>query len=198
MPAVSAPLAWRPEHPLRLAASVGHRLLPLPSRRLPRRALRAFWEPKRALGCMGIGGVSMSRRLIALLILTVTVLTACGRVQSTRPASAGYLLFLEEGFTNGGQQITVRDSGTGKIQRQLPIGTAAPDWSRYYTVTPLSGSASLTAIDPGSGRTLAQTTIPAGYALPNFSYAGTSAGLSPNGQWLALTSQGKHADSGLV
>src|SRR5438094_323867 len=147
---------------------------------------------------MGIGGVSMSRRLIALLILTVTVLTACGRVQSTKPAAAGYLLFLEEGFTNGGQQITVRDSGTGKIQRQLPIGTAAPDWSRYYTVTPLSGSARLTAIDPGSGRTLAQTTIPAGYALPNFSYAGTSAGLSPNGQWLALTSQGKHADSGLV
>ena len=140
----------------------------------------------------------MSRRLIALLILTVTVLTACGRVQSTKPAAAGYLLFLEEGFTNGGQQITVRDSGTGKIQRQLPIGTAAPDWSRYYTVTPLSGSARLTAIDPGSGQTLAQTTIPAGYALPNFGYAGTSAGLSPNGQWLALTSQGKHAGSGLV
>src|SRR5437870_1919738 len=147
---------------------------------------------------MGIGGASMSRRLIALLILTVTVLTACGRVQSTKPAAAGYLLFLEEGFTNGGQQITVRDSGTGKIQRQLPIGTAAPDWSRYYTVTPLSGSARLTAIDPGSGRTLAQTMIPAGYALPNFGYAGTSAGVSPNGQWLALTSQGKHAGNGLV
>ena len=140
----------------------------------------------------------MSRRLIALLILTVTVLTACGRVQSTRPASAGYLLFLEEGYSNGGQQITVRDSATGNIARQLPIGTAAPDWSRYYTVTQLSGSARLSAIDPGSGRTLAQTTIPAGYALPDFGYAGTSSGLSPNGQWLVLTSQGKHAGSGVV
>ena len=140
----------------------------------------------------------MSRRLIALLILTVTVLTACGRVQSTRPASAGYLLFLEEGYSDGGQQVTVRDSATGNIARQLPIGTAASDWSRYYTVTQLSGSARLSAIDPASGRTLAQTTIPAGYTLPDFGYAGTSAGLSPNGQWLALTSQGKHAGGGVV
>src|SRR2546428_1348153 len=156
------------------------------------------WEPKPARACMGIGGVSMSRRLIALLILTVTVLTACGRVQSTRPASAGYLLFLEEGFSNGAQQVTVRDSATGNITSRLPIGTAAPDWSRYYTVTQLSGSARLAAIDPASGRTLAQTTIPAGYTLPDFGYAGTSAGLSPNGQWLALTSQGKRAGSGVV
>src|SRR5437870_13495994 len=104
---------------------------------------------------MGIGGASMSRRLIALLILTVTVLTACGRVQSTKPAAAGYLLFIEEGYTSGGQQITVRDSGTGRIERQLPIGTAAPDWPRYYTVTQLGGSARLSAIDPASGHTLA-------------------------------------------
>ena len=121
----------------------------------------------------------MSRRLIALLILTVTILTACGRVQSIRPASAGYLLFLEEGYSNGAQQVTVRDSATGNVARRLPIGTAALDWSRYYTVTQLSGSARLAAIDPASGRTLAQTTIPAGYTLPDFGYAGTSAGLSP-------------------
>jgi len=140
----------------------------------------------------------MSRRLIALLILTVTILTACGRVQSIRPASAGYLLFLEEGYSNGAQQVTVRDSATGNVARRLPIGTAAPDWSRYYTVTQLSGSARLAAIDPASGRTLAQTTIPAGYTLPDFGYAGTSAGLSPNGQWLALTSQSKRAGGGVV
>jgi len=62
----------------------------------------------------------MSRRLIAFLILSIIVLTACGRVQSTKPAAAGYLLFIEEGYTSGGQQITVRDSGTGRIERQLP------------------------------------------------------------------------------
>src|SRR5206468_5714376 len=85
----------------------------------------------------------------------VTILTACGRVQSIRPASAGYLLFLEEGYSNGAQQVTVRDSASGNVARRLPIGTAAPDWSRYYTVTQLSGSARLAAIDPASGRTLA-------------------------------------------
>src|SRR5205823_7758592 len=147
---------------------------------------------------MGIGGVSMSRRLVAFLFLSIIVLTACGRVQSTKPAAAGCLLFIEEGYTSGGQQITVRDSGTGRIERQLPIGTAAPDWSRYYTVTQLGGSARLSAIDPASGRTLAQTTIAARYALPDFGYAGTSAGLSPNGQWLALTSQGTRPGSGPV
>ena len=135
----------------------------------------------------------MSRRLIALLILAVAVLTACGRATSTHPAAGGYRLFLEEGFSDGGQHITIRDSATGAIERELPIGTAAADWSRYYSVASVGGSARLTAIDPASGRTLNQTTIPAGYALPDLGYLGPTAGLSPNGQWLALTSQARAA-----
>ncbi|TME53816.1 MAG: hypothetical protein E6I60_08410, partial [Chloroflexi bacterium] len=62
----------------------------------------------------------MSRRLIALLILAVAVLTACGRATSTHPAAGGYRLFLEEGFSDGGQHITIRDSATGAIERELP------------------------------------------------------------------------------
>src|SRR5207245_6893785 len=135
----------------------------------------------------------MSRRLIALLILAVAVLTACGRATSTHPAAGGYRLFLEEGLSDGGQHITIRDSATGAIERELPMGTAAADWSRYYSVASVGGSARLTAIDPASGRTLNQTTIPAGYALPDLGYLGPTAGLSPNGQWLALTSQARAA-----
>jgi len=75
----------------------------------------------------------MSRRLIALLILAVTVLTACGRIQSTRPAAAGYRLFIAEGYGPGPQHITVRNSGTGQVERRLLLGTPSPDWSRYYT-----------------------------------------------------------------
>jgi len=131
----------------------------------------------------------MSRRLIALLILAVAGLTACGRATSTHPASGGYRLFLEEGYSDGAQHITVRDSTTGAVERTLPLGTAAADWSRYYTVTQLSGSARLSAIDPASGKTISQTSIAGGYALPNLGYLGPTAGLSPNGQWLALTSQ---------
>lgn len=129
----------------------------------------------------------MSRRLIALLILTVAILTACGRAGVTHPAAAGYLIFLEGGFSNGAETVKVVDSGTGTVVRELPIGTAAADWSRYFIVTQLTGSAQLKAIDPASGQTIAQTTLPGGYNLPDIAFQGPTAGLSPNGQWLALT-----------
>jgi len=139
----------------------------------------------------------MSHRLLGLLIIAVAGLTACGRYASAPPAAAGYRLFLEEGY-NGAEQVTVLDSGTGTIERQLPIGTPALDWSRYYTVTHLTGSSRLTAMDPASGRTLAQATIPAGYALPSLGFQGPTAGLSPNGQWLVLTRQTGNVSSFLV
>ena len=139
----------------------------------------------------------MSRRLIALLLVSFAALTACGRVSATHPAAAGYRVFLEEGF-NGGDRITVRDSSTGALERQLPLGTPAPDWSRYYTVTPMSGSARLTALDPNTGRTIAQTTVPTNFALPSLGYEGPTAGLSPNGQWLALTDNGRATTGKLV
>ncbi|TMG30807.1 MAG: hypothetical protein E6H93_08060, partial [Chloroflexi bacterium] len=104
--------------------------------------------------------MSSSRRLLALLIVAAAGLTACGRYAPAPTAAAGYRLFLEEGY-NGAQQVTVLDSG-GAVERRLPIGTPAPDWSRYYTVTPLGASARLTALDPASGKTLGQATIPAG------------------------------------
>src|SRR5204863_5140748 len=111
---------------------------------------------------MWFGGVPMKRRVIALLILALAGLTACGRATSTQPTAGGYRLFLEEGFSDGAQHITVRDSVTGAVERTLPLGTAAGDWSRYYTVTSLSGSARLSAIDPASGKTISQTSIAAG------------------------------------
>jgi len=140
--------------------------------------------------------MSSSRRLLALLIVAAAGLTACGRYAPAPTAAAGYRLFLEEGY-NGAQQITVLDSG-GAVERRLPIGTPAPDWSRYYTVTPLGASARLTALDPASGKTLGQATIPAGYQLPSLGLQGPTAGLSPNGQWLVLSRQSGSTSSFLV
>jgi hypothetical protein len=139
----------------------------------------------------------MSRRLLGLLIIAVAGLTACGRYASAPPAATGYRLLLEEGY-NGAEQVTVLDSGTGTVERQLPIGTPAPDWSRYYIVTHLTGSSKLSALDPASGQTIAQATIPAGYALPSLGFQGPTAGLSPNGQWLVLTRQAGNVSSFLV
>ncbi len=133
----------------------------------------------------------MTSRRIVVLILAVSILTACGRANATtHPAAAGYLIFLEGGFSNAGESVKVLDSGTGTVVRELPIGTPASDWSRYYIVTQLSGSAQLKAIDPASGRTIAQATIPASYSLPDIASQGPTAGISPNGQWLALTQKG--------
>jgi hypothetical protein len=140
---------------------------------------------------MEIGGVPMSRRLIAVLILTMSILAACGRAGSTHPAAGGYRIFVEGGFSNGVETVKVLDSGSGTVERELPLGTPAPDWSRYYTVTPLSGGARLMALDPASGQTLAQITVPAGYGLPDMGFHGPTAGISPNGQWLTLTSQSR-------
>jgi hypothetical protein len=147
---------------------------------------------------MEIGGVPMSRRLIALLILTMFILAACGRASSTHPAAGGYRIFLEGGFSNGVETVKVLDSGTGTVERELPLGTPAPDWSRYYTVTPLSAGARLTALNPASGQTLGQITVPAGYALPDIGFHGPTAGISPNGQWLTLTSQTRAAGGGMT
>ncbi len=141
----------------------------------------------------------MTSRLIAMLILTVSILTACGRANATtNPAAPGYLIFLEGGFSNAGESVKVLDSGTGTVVRELPIGTPAADWSRYYVVTQLTGSAQLKAIDPASGRTIAQTTIPSGYSLPNIAFQGPTAGISPNGQWLALTKSSPSVTNFLV
>ena len=141
----------------------------------------------------------MSRRLIVALITLVAVMTGCGRVATAPPASGGYRLFVEHGFNGvGAETVTVLDSGSGKILRELPLGTPAPDWSRYYTATAVNGSARLAALDPASGRMLAQTTIPPGFNLPQLSLGGPSAGLSPNGQWLSLTNHGSGPTSFLV
>jgi len=140
----------------------------------------------------------MSRRLIALLLVSFAALTACGRFSATHPAAAGYRIFMQEGFNGGSERITVRDSGSGALERELPLGTPAPDWSRYYTVMPVDSTARLMALDPSSGRTIAQAAIPRGYYLPSLGYQGPTAGLSPNGQWLALTDNGSAVTGKLV
>jgi hypothetical protein len=132
----------------------------------------------------------MNRRLIAALILSLSILAGCGRAQVTQAASTGYRLFLQEGYANGAQFVNVIDSGTGRMEQQLPLGTPAPDWSRYYTIRQGSDPHQLRALDPASGRILNQVAIPDTFELPNLNGIGPTAGLSPNGRWIALVSQG--------
>ncbi len=136
----------------------------------------------------------MRHRLIAAVLPGILFVAACGpragvTVNSSHSPVAGYRLFLQEGFSGGSQQITVVNSVTGAVERQLPLGTPAPDWSRYYVVDKGTTNSMLKAIQPSSGQTLAQTPIPGGFSLPDLTGLGPTAGLSPNGRWLALTRQ---------
>lgn len=123
------------------------------------------------------------------------LLTACGPKTAAQASSDSYRIFVAEGFGNG-PQIAVRDWPSGKLERELPIGVAAPDWSRYYTVDYSGGQTHLIAMDPRSGRRLAEVSVPTGYGLPDMNYPGLPGGLSPNGSWIVLST--REQDSFLV
>jgi hypothetical protein len=136
----------------------------------------------------------MRHRLIAAALPAVLLLAACGpragvSVKSSHSPAGAYRIFLQEGFNGGARQVTVVNSMTGAVERQLPLGTPAPDWSRYYIVERGTTNGTLKAIEPSSGQTLAQTSIPGGFFLPDLTGLGPTAGLSPNGRWLTLTRQ---------
>ena len=135
----------------------------------------------------------MRQRVIAAVFTGVLFLSACGqsaavRVNSSHSPAGSYRLYLREGF-GGTQQIYVVNSAGGAVERQLPLGTPAPDWSRLYIVVRGASNATLKAIQPSTGKTLDQIQVPAGFFLPDLNGLGPIDGISPNGRWLALTRQ---------
>ena len=137
----------------------------------------------------------MTRRLITVLLTIPLVLTACGRSASISNPSTGDDLILEEGAGDG--WISIRDAGSGAILRRLPAGTPSPDWSRYYVLSQQVGVSRLEAISPATGGTLAQITIPSGFSLPQLGQ-GLPSGLSPSGDWIALSHQSHDPDGQLI
>jgi hypothetical protein len=137
----------------------------------------------------------MSRRLLAALVAVVWILSSCGRTASVPQASGGYRLFLAESVHGRTPHFTVRDSQTGKLERELVNGTPSPDWSRYYTVVQSGSSTRIRAINPATGATIAEASIPQGYTLPELE-EGPSGGLSPDGQWIVLTTGGYGVQGG--
>ena len=135
----------------------------------------------------------MRHRLIAAVFMGVLLFSGCGQspavhVSSSHTSAAGYRLYLRQGF-GGTQQIHVVNSASGVVERQLPLGTPAPDWSRLYVVAGGSPNATLKAIQPSTGKTLDQIKVPSGFLLPDLDGLGPIDGISPNGRWLALTQQ---------
>ena len=137
----------------------------------------------------------MRHRLTAAVFSGVLLISGCGQsaavhVNSSHVSGASYRVYLEAGFNGGSQPgITVVNSAGGTVERHLALGTPAPDWSRLYVVVKGTTNGTLKAIQPSSGRTLAEIQIPGGFLLPDLTGLGPTAGLSPNGRWLALVRQ---------
>jgi hypothetical protein len=103
---------------------------------------------------------------------------------SSSDAAGGYRLYVADASSSPALQLV--DTTTGKVLRDLPMGAAAPDWSRVYTLSQAGGRSTLSAVDTKDGTVRWRMTIEAGYGLPAANVRGDLGGLSPNGQWLAL------------
>ena len=134
------------------------------------------------------------------LALAAALLSACGvadgsAVQSAavptpaQPVAAapGDRLYISDGAKAGTERLTIIDSVSGARERDLPPGVTSPDWSTLYVAEQKDGKTELRALDLATGQTLRTTTLDGAYSLPMITPDSVMGGLSPNGQWLALT-----------
>ena len=124
------------------------------------------------------------------------VVAGCGyheaNPQGGRPAAmASYRLFIQGSAAGHSPELTVINADTGRSERTLPLGAAAPDWSRLYTIDQQSGKSMLRALNPASGSVLHETALDGSFEFPPVTLSGIPGGLSPNGKWLAVAGRGQ-------
>ena len=109
------------------------------------------------------------------------------RAHTTLPP--GDHLFVQRGFTNQTEGLTVLNGTTGAHEADLPAGIPSPDWSVLYVVDQVDTATRVRALDPSGGPDdppLREKIIQGDFVLPGPGAGGTSDGLSPDGQWLVL------------
>ena len=111
------------------------------------------------------------------------MVAACGHVPGEQVSPGGYKLY-EAASTGSMQQLSVIDSRSQTVERNMPLGTPSPNWTHLYSV----GGDLLSDLDPQTGAVLHQMRLPGNYKLPLATMSGVPGGLSPNGHWLVLES----------
>ena len=111
------------------------------------------------------------------------MVAACGHVPGGQVIPGGYKLY-EAASTGSMQQLSVIDSRSQTVERNMPLGTPSPNWTHLYSV----GGDLLSDLDPQTGTVLHQMRLPGNYKLPLATMSGVPGGLSPNGHWLVLES----------
>ena len=129
-------------------------------------------------------------RALVLAFGVLVIVAACGRVPGSQLTAGDYKLY-EAASTSTSLQLSVIDSRSHSIERNMPLGTPSPDWTHLYIV---QGS-DLVDLDPRTGTVLRTVQMPGAYQLPPATMSGVPGGLSPNGHWLVLESFDAKANS---
>ncbi len=110
-----------------------------------------------------------------------------GGATASPPAAPGYRLYVEDGYGQRLRTLRVVDAGSGKVERELPFGVPAPDWSSLYAVASEAGKTTLRALDPSSGAVARETELDGTFWIPYGRPGRLGRGLSADGHWLVLT-----------
>lgn len=145
-------------------------------------------------------GLEMVRVRTLLLASSLLLGSACGSAsQRAEPsassgdasalpaAAAGYRLYVKEGFGQRLQTLRVVDAASGRVERELPLGVPAPDWSSLYVVASEAGKTTLRALDPSSGAVARETQLDGTFWIPYDRPGRLGSALSADGHWLVLT-----------
>lgn len=113
-------------------------------------------------------------------LIAALVFTGCGRATGPQGGD-GYKLY-EASSSQSSQLVSVIDTRSHGVERQLPLGTISLDWKHLYSIS----NRTLSDMDPKTGATLHSTRLPGTYLLPFATLNGLPGGLSQNGQWLVV------------
>ncbi|HSS94080.1 MAG TPA: hypothetical protein VLR46_08825 [Candidatus Dormibacteraeota bacterium] len=124
-----------------------------------------------------------SMKALVVAVVGLVIVGACGRVPGQ--VTAGDYKLYEAASTGSSQQLSIIDSRSHAVERNLPLGTPSPGWTHLYA---LKGD-TLVDLDPLTGTALNQIRLRgSNYMLPPATLSGVPGGLSPNGRWLVLES----------
>ena len=124
--------------------------------------------------------VKNMRGLLLGVLMAALLATGCGKAAGPQVGD-GYKLY-EAASTTSSQLVSIIDTRSHGVERQLPLGTMSLDWKHLYSIS----NRTLSDIDPQTGATLHSSRLPGTYLLPFATLNGLPGGLSQNGRWLVV------------
>jgi DNA-binding beta-propeller fold protein YncE len=139
------------------------------------------------------GEVKSMRRLL-LALFGLALVSGCAATEAKLPLVSGNYRLYEATSTKSGQLVAVINSRSQTTERRLPRGTLSPDGKHLYAVI----SKTLQEIDSHSGAVLRTLQLPGYFDAPPASLGGLPGGLSQNGRWLVLQTNGQRTASHML